>query len=434
MTQFVQSPALEPTPVVVPTPADLQSRVGGAIARLPILAPFGSRSYALLWGGNAVSLAGDQFQVVALAVLALDLTGSTAVLGAVLGAQAIPRALLMLVGGVAADRFRPRTVMLAANLLQAVAVALLAVALGAGALATWQLYAYAIASGTLLAFSVPASQALVPLLVPRERLRSANALNSLNFNLAATVFPPLAGLLVARLGAFPAFALDALSFFIVALALAAIRPQDAPRAAASISPLRQLRDGIAAARADRVVWIAIWVAAGFSLGFGGASAVGLPALAKLDLHAGTEGVGILYGAAGAGAVAGAIALGSLSHLPRQGLAAGIVLLGLGVALTFVAAAPSIAVAVPFLVLSGLMRAGCANVYITLVQSRAQPATRGRVMALFMLGVNGLAPLSLALGGVIGAAFGPRALIASGGIAITLAGLYALFSREFRRAE
>ena len=407
----------------------------GLLDRFPLLTPFASRSYALLWGGNFISLAGDQFQTIALAVLALDLTGSTAVLGAVLGAQAIPRALFMLVGGVAADRFKPRTVMLAANALQGVIVALLAAAIAARALQQWHLYAYAVASGTLLAFSIPAGQSLVPLLVPKQRLRSANALNSLNFNLTASVFPPLAGLVVAHLGSFPAFAFDSLSFFIVAAALVAVRPLYAPPTTQSATtPLRQLRDGIAAARSDRVVWLAIWIAATFSLGFGGASLVGLPALAKFDLHAGTEGVGVLFGAAGAGAVVGAILFGSLAHLPRQGLVAGIVLFGLGVSLTCVSFAPTVAVAVPFLVLSGFMRGGAANVYITLVQSRAQPATRGRVMGLFMLGVNGLAPLSFALGGALGAAFGPRALIAAGGLAITLGGVYALLQRDFRRAD
>src|SRR5204862_7641892 len=89
-----------------------------AVPRLPLLAPLRVPNFALLWAGNAVSLAGDQFQLVALAVLALDLTGSTAVLGTVLAVEAVPRALLMLVGGVAVDRFQPRRVMLAANTLQ----------------------------------------------------------------------------------------------------------------------------------------------------------------------------------------------------------------------------------------------------------------------------------------------------------------------------
>jgi|GEM_PF-4041796 len=97
--------------------------------------------------GNAISLAGDQFQTVALAVLALDVTGSAAVLGTVLAVQAIPRVLLMLIGGVVADRFRPRGVMLTANALQGTLVAMLATVLWLERLETWHLYAYAAASG-----------------------------------------------------------------------------------------------------------------------------------------------------------------------------------------------------------------------------------------------------------------------------------------------
>jgi len=404
------------------------------VPRFPLLAPLRSGNFALLWGGNAISLAGDQLQAVALAVLALEVTGSAAVLGTVLAVQAIPRVLLMLIGGVVADRFRPRGVMLTANALQGTLVAMLATVLWLERLETWHLYAYAAASGMAYAFSIPASNALLPQLVSREQLRSGNALNSLNFNLASFLFPPLAGLLVVRLGYLPAFVLNAVSFFVAVVALASIRPRESTRAPVTGSALHQLAEGVRAARRDRVVWLAIWAAAIFSLGFSGASFVGVPALATLTFDAGAEGVGLAYGATGAGAVVGAIAMGSLTSLRRQGLAAGVVLLALGVFTSLVALAPTLAVALPLLVVAGLCRAGCANVYLTLVQTRAPAEVRGRVMALFMMGVMGLSPLSLGLGGLLGEALGPRALIGAGGLIITLGGLYALSQREFRAAD
>src|SRR5687767_10912229 len=253
-------------------PATVPLGDGWLLDRFPLLAPLRHRGFALVWGGNFVSLSGDQFQAVALAILALELTGSTAVLGAVLGVQAVPRALFLLVGGVVADRFRPRPVMAAANAIQCVLVAALTLVLAAGRLETWHLYAYAALSGTVYAFSLPAGAALLPLLVPRERLRSANALNALNFNISLGIVPPLAGLLIAWSGTTAAFALNALSFLVAALAVASVRlPTTAPSTAVvpTRSPLRQLRDGIAAARADRVLWIAIVCASIFSLGSGG---------------------------------------------------------------------------------------------------------------------------------------------------------------------
>jgi hypothetical protein len=127
-------------------------------------------------------------------------------------------------------------------------------------------------------------------------------------------------------------------------------------------------------------------------------------------------------------------MGSLPRLPRQGLVAGAVLTGVGLCLVLVAAAPSVAAAVPVLVVSGVLRAATANTYITLVQGRAPAAARGRVMALFWLGVNGLAPLSLGVGGVLGAVLGPRALLVTGGVLVALAGVYSLAQREFREAD
>ena len=399
----------------------------------PLLAPLRGRNYALLWGGNTASLVGDQFQTVALAVLVLDLTGSAAALGAVLGAQAAPRAVLLLAGGVAADRFRPRTVMLAANALQGVLVLALTAVLATGRLALWQLFAYAVGSGAALAFSIPAARALIPALVPTERLRSANALNALSTNLAGAVFAPLAGAVVARVGSLPAFALNAASFFAAAGTVQAIRVPGAAPGRPDGSPLRQLREGVAAAHADRVVWVAILATAIFSLGIGGATRVGLPALATLALDGGTQGIGVLYGAIGAGAVLGNVLTGSLTRLPRQGLVAGATLLAWGLTLALAGAAPSVAAAVPVLACVGLLQGVCGNTFVSLVQGRAPAAAQGRVMSLLFLGVNGLGPVSLAAGGLLGAAVGPRALIVGGGVVVALAGAYALAQREFREA-
>jgi hypothetical protein len=352
----------------------------------------------------------------------------------VLGAQAVPRALLMLAGGVAADRFRPRTVMLAGYVAEGLLVLALTAVLAGGWLAHWHLYAYGVASGVALAFAIPAGQALVPALVPSGQLRGANALYSLNFNFASSVFPPLAGVLVARLGSVPAFAFNALSFVVAAGAVAAIRAAGVPRAGHQhAGALAQLREGVAVARADRAVWAAILGVTLFSLGYSGAALVGLPALAKLALDAGTEGIGILFGALGAGAVVGSVLMGSLRALPRPGLTGGLAVLAQGVAMALVAATPGVWAAVPLLVIAGLLRAAAANTFITLVQGRAPAAARGRVMSLLFLGANGLAPLSLAAGGLLGDAFGPRVLVAAGGVVVALAGAYALSQREFRRA-
>ena len=115
-------------------------------------------------------------------------------------------------------------------------------------------------------------------------------------------------------------------------------------------------------------------------------------------------MGLLYGALGLGATAGTVALGSLRGLRHPGLWGGLTLLGLGLALASTAAAPTVAWAAAALALAGLLRGAGANIYITLVQAHAPDAARGRVMGLFMLGVMGLAPLSMAAGGLLGASW------------------------------
>lgn len=109
-------------------------------------------------------------------------------------------------------------------------------------------------------------------------------------------------------------------------------------------------------------------------------------------------------------------------------------MGLGLALASDAVAPTIAWAAAPLALAGLLRATCANIFVTLVQTRAPAAVRGRVMALFMLGVLGLLPLSTAVSGLLGSTLGPRALLAGGGLVTAVAGAYSLAQHDIREAE
>ena len=122
--------------------------------RFPLLEPLADRNFALFWAGRTVSLCGDQFQTVALAIVAIDLTHSASGLGTVLAVQGIPRALLMLFGGVATDRFRARNVMLASDTLQTLVVTALALLAFTGHLSLPVLLGYAALSGAATAVLV----------------------------------------------------------------------------------------------------------------------------------------------------------------------------------------------------------------------------------------------------------------------------------------
>lgn len=409
---------------------------GALAARFPLLEPLGDRDFAVFWTGRAISLSGDQFQQVALAIVALDLTHSASGLGAVLTVQAIPRALLMLFGGVATDRFRPRSVMLCSDLLQGLVVAALAILAWRGALSLPLLLAYAALSGAVFAFFLPASNAMVPELVARERLRAANALTNTAGNLSLFLVPPVAGLLVAALGAAPAFGLNALALLGSVITLWRIRL--APRAtrarpATGERPLAAVGRSLAAARRDPVIGLTLIIFVVLCFGFFGSSFVGVPALAKLTLGAGDTGVGLLLGARGIGALAGSVIAGSVT-IRRSGFIGCLAILGLGVALAGGAAAPSLLLAIPCQALAGAFTNALGVIFTTLLQTRAPEQQRGGIMALQSLAIFGVAPLGYALAGLIGAMLSPRGLLAVGALSITISGLMGLASRAMREAE
>jgi MFS family permease len=403
--------------------------VGGSAA----LAPLRIRDFRLFWSGNLVSQCGDQLQIVGLAILALNLTHDPATLGAVLAAQAIPRAIFMLVGGVLIDRFRATGVLRVTNLLMMLLVGLLATLTAFRLLALWHLYVYAVLAGLVSARALPAYQSVAVELVPAKILRNAIALNTTSFNTIVFLVPPFAGLLVAHLGSAPAFALDSVSFGVAAVCLYLVRGGQSHREPTRDSPFVQLGQGLRVVSRSPLLSVAVLSLTVYSLGYQGANLVGVPTLAKLTLDAGDAGVGFLYGVGGAGALLAALGMGLVPRIPRLGLLAALALSGSGVGLALVALAPNLQEAALALFLASAVRAVCPIAYLTLVQTHSPVEARGRVMALLLLGVVGLEALSLSIDGLLGAIVGGRGIFLACAIVIVLAGAVALANREFREA-
>ncbi len=202
--------------------------------------PLAVRDFRLLWIGESISLLGDQFYMIALPWLVLQLTGSALALGAVLALASIPRALFMIIGGALVDRFSPRSVMFASNLVRMVLVGVLALVVLAGGIQLWMLYVLALAFGTADAFFFPASSAILPALLESDQLEMGNTLMQGMAMLSMFVGPVIAGVVIAALSgsqtadAVPgvegigiAFALDALSFLASLFALWLIRTHKA---------------------------------------------------------------------------------------------------------------------------------------------------------------------------------------------------------------
>ncbi len=396
----------------------------------PTPRPLGVPNFRLLWIGETVSVLGDQFYLVALPWLTLSLGGGGFALGAVLMTAAVPRALLMLVGGAFSDRMAPRSIMLASNLLRAVAVGVLAYSVASGSATLAHLYLLAGLFGTVDAFYHPSLLAMVPSLVASERLESANALVQGSQQAALLVGPALAGLLVAAAGLSPAFALDALTFVVTAGTLFAMRVPPTTREGQGESVLEQIGAGLRyalGAPAMRVILIGIAL---LNLAITGPAAVGLPMLADQRLGgAGAFGVmmsvfggSTLVGALLAGSAFKRVPLGRLTIVSSAVFAASLAALGYAATLPLALAA---------LAVMGL-GVGVLNVRaLAWLQGGADPAYRGRVMSLVMFAAVGLAPLSLVgSGALVGYGFPPLFLTGAGlMMAVSMLGLA---TPEFRR--
>jgi MFS family permease len=189
-------------------------------------------AFALLWSGQTISRLGDSFYAIALAWWVLEKTGSATAMGLVLVCSTIPMLLLLLLGGVAVDRLPRVRLMLASDLLRGGVVGLIAVLAFQQWLALWQLCVMSALFGVVRAFFYPAYTALIPDLVPTEMLPSANSLRSISLQVAQIIGPGIGAGVVALGGTSLAFALDALSFVISAVCLAALPQREAVRPSA----------------------------------------------------------------------------------------------------------------------------------------------------------------------------------------------------------
>jgi MFS family permease len=364
---------------------------------------FSSGSFRKLWAATTLSLFGDFFSYIAMAWLVLQLTGSSLALGTVLVVQALPRAVLMVVGGALADRVSPRLTMLASMGLRAVVVAPLAVLVLTGRVQMWQVYGIAAVFGIVDAFFLPARSSMLPKVVSDHELEPGNAVLNVTMSVSIILGPVLGGLIVAGLGIGWAFAGDAacfaIGFLIVAWMSAATR--SAAGAAHPDGGLGgQIAAGLRYAWADVGIRVTLIVVAVIDFGANGALGVGLPTLAHGRFGAGATGFGILLGAWGVGATAGALGAGFVPPPKRFGWLIVLLCVWLGLGMVAVGVMPSLVPTALLMAVTGV-GTGVVNTYgVSWLQRRTDPAMQGRVMSLVMLASMGLTPVSYAASGAI----------------------------------
>lgn len=360
--------------------------------------PLRNHAFRLLWIGNTISWTGDQFYLVALPWLVLSLTGSAIVLGAIEMLAAIPRAVLMLVGGAVSDRVSPRRILMLTAFARSLLVGAVAALLFIRDLRLWELYFLAFGFGVADAFSYPAGPAFLPSIVEPEQLPAANSVSASTRQITTLAAPGPAGLFIRAFGNAWAFLLDAISFFGIIAAL--VRLPDPPipsNRAPQKNTMRSIADGFRYVKADASLRSLMLVVAVLNFAIAGPVGIGLAVIAKRDFGTASA-FGFLMSAFAAGSLVGMLGAGFVRQRRRGRtlLLAGAVI---GLCVGPVGFLGRMTTLTPDLVLLGATAAFLNIQLISWFQQRVDRAMMGRVMSVLMFASMGLLPFSLAIAGV-----------------------------------
>jgi MFS family permease len=398
-----------------------------------VFAAMRHRNYRLWFAGQLISLMGTWMQSTAQGFLLYELTRSTAYLGYAQFANGAPSLLLMLYGGVIADRAPRRTLLLLAQTAMMLLAVALAVLTFSGKVQPWHILVLAFLLGIANAFDAPARQSFVLEMVGREDMTNAIALNSTMFNIGTVAGPAIAGL-VYVLGAGWCFALNAVSFLAVIAALLAMRLPPAPPRRQNDSALAEIRAGLGYVRGNVVVRTAIFQLGAVSF-FGVGVVALLPAWAVAVLGGGAALNGFLQSARGLGAVAGALTLAAVGGFIPRGRIAAVASLALPFALLAFAVSRWQPLSLLTMTLVGICFMSFANSANALVQSRTPDDLRGRVMSIFTFTFFGLMPVGSLVAGEAAERFGePPTLIASALCLLAVSALVWLRVPELRQSS
>jgi len=390
-------PAALPSVAAVPALSAQQSALGARLGTT--FRALRNYNYRLFWGGQFVSLTGNWIQRTAMAWLVLDLTGSPIALGTVTMVQFLPISLFAIFGGVLADRFPKRQVLILTQLGVAAQAMVVAALVGSGHIQLWHLYVLSVVQGVFVAVDNPTRSALVVELVGREDLGNAVALNSGNFNLSRIIGPATGGVLIATVGMAACFWVNAFSYLPTVLGLILMRAAEfhdvSPPARGPLR--RQLGDGIRyALRTPRLfgVLLLVWTLGAYGFNF----ITVLPLLARYAYGTGPEGYGVVSSFLGVGSLVAALLVASHGQASLRLMLRAAVAFSL--LLAAVAITPWYAAGAALLLVLGMASIAFSATAQTLCQYAAPGQMRGRVMSLYTMLGMGMTPLgALTLGGL-----------------------------------
>ena len=388
------------------------------------------RNFRLFFTGQLISQGGTWMQTIALNWLVLHLSNNNGFLvGLAVALQFTPTLLFGVWGGAIADRFDKRKVLLCTQTAMAAVAVLLAAVDISGIVQLWMLYGLVFAYGLALAVDNPTRQSFVSELVPPTDLPNAIGLSSAIFQLARVLGPALAGVLIVTSGTGICFALNAVSFAFVIVALMMMRPDELYRSAPLGREKGQLREGLHYIwHMAELRWILLLmlVVGTFAIN----SPVVLPLLDKVTFHGGPEVYSWMSIAMGAGAMFGALFAANRSDTNGRLLVSAGMAFGVGICIASLA--PTLGLFIGLLVIVGAGQIAFLAVTNSSLQLLSDPSMRGRVMAVYTITILGTTPIGGPLVGWISDQFGPRWGFAVGGIATVIGVL--TFGTAFVRAR
>jgi MFS family permease len=383
------------------------------------------RNYRLFFSGQSISLIGTWMQRIAMPWLVYHMTGSALLLGVVGFAGQIPTFLLSPVAGVLTDRWSRYKVLLVTQIISMIQAAVLAILCLLGIIQIWQIVVLSIILGCVNAFDVPARHSFViDMVEKKEDLGNAIALNSLMFNGARLIGPSVAGMLLASTSEGICFMLNAVSYIFVIISLLMMKLHLKESLAIKKKILKELSEGFRYTFGFPPIKHLIILLSVSSL-MGMSYSVLMPVFAKEVLHGGSHTFGFLMGAAGFGALMGALFLASRRSVlklgrivPASAILFGVGLLGLSLSRVF----PVSLVLMIFIGLGMMMQTAASN---TILQTITDDDKRGRVMGFYSMAIMGTAPFGSLMAGGLAKVIGTPGTIFIGGLATIIGALFFL---------
>ncbi|HUP04432.1 MAG TPA: MFS transporter [Bryobacteraceae bacterium] len=389
--------------------------------KLPVtLRALRHRNFRLFFGGQLISLVGTWMQNIAQAWLVYRMTHSSTLLGAVGFAGQIPIFLLAWLGGIAADRYNRRDIVIATQAASMLLAFTLAAFTLTGTVQIWEVFVLASLLGITNAFDIPARQSFFVEMVGREDLMNAIALNSSMFNASRVLGPAVAAILLTAIGEGWCFFANGLSFLAVIAGLLMMDVRRRPPAKED-PPLAHVVEGFRYVIHNPPVHIILMLLGAVSLA-GVPYNVLMPIFADSVLHGGARALGELSSVAGVGALLGALLLATRRDVGGLGRWVAAAALGFGASLIAFSFSRHLWLSALLLIPVGfciMLQMGSSN---TLLQTMVPDRLRGRVMAVYSMMIMGMAPIGSLASGAAATRFGAPATVAASGILCTIAAL------------